>query len=360
MVDHRGAAKHLALVRHAVDSTVVFVAPSLSAYNRSRLIKRGVPFVVPGRQLYIPDLAMDLREQFHTHKEPRPNALSPAAQAVLFLHLPRPDQAAASPSLIAMQPRYSAMSIGRAFDHLVDTGLAHAERRGKERHIRFKTEGRQLFDAAHDLPRGPVRARKFVRDGDIAAPLKHAGESALPDLTDLSPPPRHTLAVAAGDWKALAKTGGSSRPIRSKPPTSSKHGPATRPTCPARVPWTHCRSTRSSGTTVMSVSPWPRTDCWREWRGSRVLGFLDPAKPLLRTIRKTPRESSFPLSSPPQIHPLSPWERVGVRVLVRQGRRPALTRPSATPLHRSLLPRAHPVRMDLVPRCDLLDRLVPA
>ncbi len=208
MVDHRGAAKHLALVRHAVDSTVVFVAPSLSAYNRSRLIKRGVPFVVPGRQLYIPDLAMDLREQFHTHKEPRPNALSPAAQAVLFLHLPRPDQAAASPSPIATQPRYSAMSIGRAFDHLVDTGLAHAERRGKERHIRFKTEGRQLFDAAHDLPRGPVRARKFVRDGDIAAPLKHAGESALPDLTDLSPPPRHTRAVAAGDWKALAKTRG--------------------------------------------------------------------------------------------------------------------------------------------------------
>ena len=79
-------AKHFALVRYAVDSLVVFVAPSLSAYNRSRLIKRGVPFVVPGRQLYIPDLAMDLREQFHTYKEPRPNALSPAAQAVLFLH----------------------------------------------------------------------------------------------------------------------------------------------------------------------------------------------------------------------------------------------------------------------------------
>ena len=134
-------AKHLALVRHAVDAIVVFVAPSLSAYNRSRLIKRGVPFVVPGRQLYIPDLAMDLRERFHTYKEPRPNALSPAAQAVLFFHFLRPDQAATSPSLIATQLSYSAMSIGRAFDYLVDTGLADAERHGKERHIRFKTEG---------------------------------------------------------------------------------------------------------------------------------------------------------------------------------------------------------------------------
>ncbi len=201
-------AKHLALVRHAVDAVVVFVAPSLSAYNRSRLIKRGVPFVVPGRQLYIPDLAMDLREQFHTYKEPRPNALSPAAQAVLFLHLLRPDQAASSPSLIATQLRYSAMSIGRAFDYLVDAGLAHAERHGKERHIRFKTEGRELFDAAHDLLHSPVRTRKFVRNGHITAPLKHAGESALSDLTDLSPPPRDTFAVAASDWKALAQTRG--------------------------------------------------------------------------------------------------------------------------------------------------------
>ncbi len=201
-------AKHLALVRHAVDAVVVFVAPSLSAYNRSRLIKRGVPFVVPGRQLYIPDLAIDLRERFHTYKGPRPSVLSPAAQAVLFLHLLRPDQAATSPSLIAMQLRYSAMSIGRAFDCLVGTGLAHAERRGKERHIRFKTEGRQLFDVACDLLRSPVRARKFIRDGHIAAPLKHAGESALSDLTDLSPPPRDTFAVMASDWKALARTYG--------------------------------------------------------------------------------------------------------------------------------------------------------
>ena len=100
------------------------------------------------------------------------------------------------------------MSIGRAFDYLVDTGLAHAEMHGKERHIRFKSEGRQLFDAAHDLLRSPVRTTKFVRDGHIVGPLKHAGESALSDLTDLSPPLRDTFAVAARDWKAVAQTCG--------------------------------------------------------------------------------------------------------------------------------------------------------
>ncbi len=200
--------KHVALVRSAVEAIVVFVAPSLSAHNRSRLIGRGVPFVVPGRQLYIPDLAMDLRERFPTRRQRSVNGLSPASQAVLFHRLLRLDEAATTPSVIAARLRYSAMSIGRAFDGLVDAGLAHTEKHGKERHIRFKDKGRQLFDAAHDLLRSPVRAEKFVREGHVIEPLKHAGESALAELTDLSSPPLNTFAIAACDWKAVAQTCG--------------------------------------------------------------------------------------------------------------------------------------------------------
>ena len=100
------------------------------------------------------------------------------------------------------------MSIGRAFNDLIDSGLAHTERYGKERHIRFKAEGRELFDAAHDLLRSPIRTEKFVRDGHVAPPLKHSGESALAELTDLSPPPLDAFAVAASDWKTIAQTRG--------------------------------------------------------------------------------------------------------------------------------------------------------
>ena len=201
-------AKHVALVRPAVDALVVFVAPWLSSHNRARLIGQGVPFVVPGNQLYIPDLAMDLRERFRTHTTRHASGLSPAAQAVLFHRLLRLDVAATTPSLIATRLHYSAMSIGRAFNDLIDSGLAHTERYGKERHIRFKAEGRELFDAAHDLLRSPIRTEKFVRDGHVAPPLKHSGESALAELTDLCPPPLDAFAVAASDWKTIAQTRG--------------------------------------------------------------------------------------------------------------------------------------------------------
>ncbi len=198
-------AKHVALVHPAVDAIVVFVTPWLSAYNRSRLIGQRVPFVVPGKQLYIPDLAMDLRERFRTPKSRRAAGLSPAAQAVLFHRLLHIDETATTPSHVATQLHYSAMSIGRAFDDLVGAGLAHTERYGRERRIRFQAEGRQLFDAAHDLLRSPVRTEKFIREVLAAPPLKHAGESALAELTALSPPTLPAFAVSAGNWKMVAQ-----------------------------------------------------------------------------------------------------------------------------------------------------------
>lgn len=96
------------------------------------------------------------------------------------------------------------MSIGRAFEELVDTGLAHTERKGKERHIQFKAEGRPLFEAARELLRSPVRTEKFVWYVRDVGTLTRAGETALAELTSLSRPPLVTFAVAASDWKETA------------------------------------------------------------------------------------------------------------------------------------------------------------
>lgn len=201
-------AKHISLIRNSVDAIVIFATPSLSAHNRSRLVGQGVPFVVPGNQLYIPDLAVDLREHFRALKQRHSDGLSPAAQAVLFDHLLRNDETATTPSFIAARIRYSAMSIGRAFDDLAASGLARTEKQGKERHIWFKAEGRQLLQAARDLLRSPVRSVKFVQGDHFRTTLKQAGETALAELTDLSRPSVGIFAVAASDWKAVAQASG--------------------------------------------------------------------------------------------------------------------------------------------------------
>ncbi len=199
-------AKHVSLVRSAVDDIVIFAAPSLNAHKRSRLIALGVAFVVPGNQLYIPELAMDLREYFRAPKPRRTEGLSPAAQAVFFHYLLRLNEFATTPSAIAERLRYSPMSIGRAFDDLVAMGLAKTKKRGKERHIHFSADRPKLMETARPLLHTPVRSVKHIGSNCVVPNLKIAGETALAKLTDLTPPRTETFAVVASDWKAIAKT----------------------------------------------------------------------------------------------------------------------------------------------------------
>jgi len=181
--------KHVGIVRHAMsDAVVVLAASSLSAHNRARLIAQDVPFAVPGNQLYIPELAMDLREHFRTRKPISCDGLSPVAQAVLFHYLLRRDESATTPSVIAKGLRYSAMSIGRALDELAAAKLARTERRGRERKLHFDHDCGALIERARPLLRNPVHAVRHVRPVGRLSNLKLAGESALAELTDLAHP----------------------------------------------------------------------------------------------------------------------------------------------------------------------------
>ena len=199
-------AKHIDIVRDATHATVAFATMTISAHNRSRLIGQGVPFIVPGNQLYFPDLAIDLREHFRASRHRQADGLSPAAQTVVFHYILNLDRNVTTPSLLAERLHYSAMSIGRAFDDLATTGLAETVRHGKERHIHFKAEGRHLLEKATPLLRSPVRSLKFVRGSAFGAHLKSAGETALSHLTDLASPRLETFAAAASDWKAISQT----------------------------------------------------------------------------------------------------------------------------------------------------------
>lgn len=209
-------ARHILLAGEASDGLVVFATSSLSAYYRSLLVRHGIPFVIPGNQLYIPELAMDLRERFRRRRHKPVNSLSPVAQAVLFHHLLRRDESSTSPSLLSGQLHCSTMSVSRAFEDLVAAGIADTEIIGRRKCIRFKARGRHLFNSANDYLREPARAKRFVRHGQIVESLKVAGECALAELTDLSRPALNTFAVAAREWKKLVHNYGFVETVRNE------------------------------------------------------------------------------------------------------------------------------------------------
>lgn len=181
--------KHVDLANPEFDGLVVYSAERLTASVRARLIATGVAFAVPGNQLYIPELATDLRERFRGPRPERPDKLSPSAQLVLFFHLLRNEREQPwTPTELAELLPYSTMTVGRAFDELAAAGLAHVERHGRKKLLSFFAAGRMLIDTAKTLLIRPGRRLDHVRWFQQPPELPLAGEHALALLSDLNPP----------------------------------------------------------------------------------------------------------------------------------------------------------------------------
>ena len=181
--------KHLDLVKPEFDGIVVYSAERLTAGSRARLIAAGVAFAIPGNQLFVPELATDLREHFRGPKPERPDKLSPSAQLVLFFHLLKDEQARSwTPTELTEPLQYSIMTMSRAFDELAAVGVARIERRGRRKLLSFRSEGRLLIDASKTLLIRPERRVDHVRWRKQPPDLPLAGEHALARFSDLSPP----------------------------------------------------------------------------------------------------------------------------------------------------------------------------
>ncbi len=204
--------KRHANLRKDSDAVIVFVFETMSSHVRARLIEKALPFVVPDNQLYIPALGMDLREYFRSKMPTSSESLSPAAQVVLFRHLLVPNQDTWTPSNLAKKLRYSAMTVGRAFDQLSANKLASVEPLGRSKLLVFGMSPDEIFEKARPLLRSPVKSTHFFQPKDmpkgfygttLPQTFVAGGESALAERSMLNPPRHPHFAVGPKDWKSL-------------------------------------------------------------------------------------------------------------------------------------------------------------
>jgi hypothetical protein len=196
-------AKHVAQVQKAFHGTVAYAVPRMSSHQRSRLIQQGIAFAVPGNQLYLPQLATDLRDYYRSRPSGTDDRLRPIAQVVLFHHILGRNPELTTPTRLSDALRYSAMSVGRAFDELAAHGLARVIRKGREKHLTFGQQPGELLDKARPYLSDPVRKTHYFRWNATVSKLQISGESALAELTTLAPPFMQSFAVGGDRWKAI-------------------------------------------------------------------------------------------------------------------------------------------------------------
>lgn len=187
---------------------VIYLHPSISSYNRKRLIVQKIPFVVPGKQMYLPFIGVDLREYFQKVQSEKPDQFKPSTQAAFLaaLYSSSDSEKGLTPAQIAVDLKYSRMTMSRAFNEIHLAGLGTIITEGRERILRFLGNGKTLFKQAQPLMISPVRKKLKIVGNISFSGLVLAGESALSKHSMLSEPVHAVYAASAKTWKQKERT----------------------------------------------------------------------------------------------------------------------------------------------------------
>jgi hypothetical protein len=197
-------------LRQLAGMPVVYVTGTLVSYERKRLIEQKVPFLVPGNQLYLPDLGIDLREYFRKPPTAPNPALSPATQAMLITVLLRkPWHSEWQPAEVVSELGYTAMTLSRVVKELTAAGIATLRTEGRGRWLHAERTAAETWERAKPLLRSPIKRRFWARPADKWKPphVRLAGLSALARYSMLSEPQWPSYAVSPVQWKATTQAG---------------------------------------------------------------------------------------------------------------------------------------------------------
>jgi hypothetical protein len=202
--------KHFELVKIKFGLPVIAVFNELEAYNRKRLIEKKLAFVVPGKQLYVPEFLIDLKEYGTITKKER-DSLVPTAQQLLLFHLLDKQQSGLLPNktfrelavLIGTNP----MGITRAAENLKYLELIEVSGE-KEKFIRFRLERYELWQNVlnRNLWINPVLKQVFVDEIPQGITLLKCNASALPEYSDMNPGRQEFYAIEKNAFYGLQKS----------------------------------------------------------------------------------------------------------------------------------------------------------
>ena len=194
---------------------VVFVTDALASYERKRLIEQKVPFIVPGNQLYLPDLGLDLREHFRQRAPTTGTALSPSTQAILIAALMNEPLATDwHPARLASPMGYTPMTLSRSVRELNAAGLAATRKVGRSQYLHRELPPQEIWEMARPLLRSPVRRTLWAVSDTLPAgrQWRLAGLSALARDSMLTEPRQPVYATTFAEWREAVKAGAREAP----------------------------------------------------------------------------------------------------------------------------------------------------
>lgn len=203
--------KQLSNLRKLFNKTVVLILDHVVSYNRMRLIKKKVNFIVPGKQLFLPEMLVDLKDgdtvksSFNEKQK-----LIPSAQVIVLYQIlglsdlwnieQKPFKE------IALKLNYSPMAISKAVDNLQALDLITVAGE-KEKFVQFNYEKVKLWEKIdeNDFWNYPVFKRVYIDSLPPGIKTWDCNTSALPEYSDMNPSRQNYVAIGRTEYNRLNK-----------------------------------------------------------------------------------------------------------------------------------------------------------
>lgn len=196
-------SKYYKQAQKSCNGCIIYAKSTLSSYNRKRLVEHNIPFIIPGNQMYLPHLGIDLREHFRKLHDKAKKSFSPATQAVILYALVRQTSENLTSSHLVGKLRYTLMTINRVFAELKAAQIGEFFQEGRE-HCWTFSDKRTLWKQAAPFLRSPIKKRLWLKGYQLKI---IAGFTALSYFSLLAPPPLPVFAASMHQWKIWQKLG---------------------------------------------------------------------------------------------------------------------------------------------------------
>lgn len=197
--------KFVRIAEIKLEEKIGLVIPEIKAYDRQRLIKRKISFVVPGKQMYLPHLMIDLREHFSS-TETRKDMILPSSQCLLLYHLQKKSLEGKNIIELSNILQYTPMTMSRAVRELSALGICFTKE-GKEHPLFFREKGFELWKKSLPYMRNPIKKRLYIEQITVKNPLLKSNISALSTHTTIADEKRSWFALDHNLYKAFKKEG---------------------------------------------------------------------------------------------------------------------------------------------------------
>lgn len=178
--------KHIARIQKNENLPVVLVLKELTYRQKESLLREKIPFIVAGRQIYLPFMAVYLQERCNAEKKSREEIL-PSAQ-MLLLHFIYGGARELSTSQAAKDLKLTPTSISRASKQLEKMGLLQIKRRGVQRILQSEDSPKMLFRKAENKLLNPIKRTIYIPKKFVGIDLLESGYSALAEYSMLNAP----------------------------------------------------------------------------------------------------------------------------------------------------------------------------